>query len=431
MVNQNRNLLLSALIGTGLVVPMNAAAETIWVSKDCPPGGTCTVQGGPDPDPDKIGYFRLSGPMFDWSAQYTGSETQAKQFWVSQSGANIAGTQLSQNNEDPGGTASLSVGEWYINIKTINMGPGIYSVLGPNVHGDPHITTTNGIHYDFQGVGEFVLAKHSYGFEVQSRMTPVATASPLPADPHTGLSSCVSVNTAAAFRAGKQRITYQPNLSGQPDPSGMQLRIDGELVNVRAARKTLRDGTTIFRDANTGELRVEFRDMSSVRIVPHWWQEKGLWYLDFDLTPPTDVIGIVGAVPRKSWLPALADGSSIGPRPTSLPDRYNALYVKFADSWRVSDSTTLFDYAPGTSTKTYSMKTWPPEDGKCDLPFTVPLQGVSAEVAESACKGVFIPRLKNSCVLDVMVTGNTNFGKGYVLTQGLPKGKIKVPRDRK
>jgi hypothetical protein len=116
----------------------------------------------------------------------------------------------------------------------------------------------------------------------------------------------------------------------------------------------------------------------------------------------------------------------MGPMPTSLSDRYKALYVKFADSWRVSDSTTLFDYAPGTSTKTYTMKTWPPEDGKCDLPYTVPLKGVNKDIAERACEGVFIPHLHGFCVLDVMVTGNTDFGKGYVISQGLPKYKRKV-----
>ena len=67
---------------------------------------------------------------------------------------------------------------------------------------------------------------------------------------------------------------------------------------------------------------------------------------------------------------------------------------------------------------------------QADLPFSVPLKGVNVDLAERACKGVFIPHLKRSCVQDVMVTGNTNFGKGYVLSQGLPKYKIKVPNGK-
>ncbi|MFV8584305.1 hypothetical protein ACNRBS_10870 [Ralstonia pseudosolanacearum] len=425
MIKPNRNLLWSALVAACLTKSIGAAADTVWVSKDCT-GGPCTVQGGPYPT---LGFFRLTGSSFGWSATYTGTP---QRFWVSQGGANMADTQLSTSNGDLGGTANLPLGNWYISIKTALMGPGNYSVQGPAVHGDPHITTTNGVHYDLQGAGEFVLLKHSdNGFEVQTRMTPLATVAPLPPDPHTGLSSCVSLNTAAAIRAGRQRVTYQPNLSGQPDPSGMQLRVDGQLVRFGAGGLTLNDGTKIFRDAATGEVRVDFRDQSLVRITPHWWKERGVWYLDFDLTPPNRSMGIVGEIPREGgWLPALSDGTSMGPMPTSLTDRFKALYVKFADSWRVSDSTTLFDYAPHTSTKTYTMKTWPPEDGICELPFTVPLIGVNQDVAERACKGVFIPHLKRSCVQDVMVTGNLDIGKGYVLSQGLPRYKIRVPNGK-
>ena len=48
----------------------------------------------------------------------------------------------------------------------------------------------------------------------------------------------------------------------------------------------------------------------------------------------------------KSWLPALPDGSSVDPMPQSIHDRFVKLYRKFADAWRVTDKTSLFDYAP-------------------------------------------------------------------------------------
>src|SRR5215472_14247949 len=40
--------------------------------------------------------------------------------------------------------------------------------------GDPHITTVDGIHYDFQGAGEFT-ALRGKGLEIQTRQTPIAT----------------------------------------------------------------------------------------------------------------------------------------------------------------------------------------------------------------------------------------------------------------
>ena len=95
--------------------------------------------------------------------------------------------------------------------------------------GDPHLTTVDGVHYDFQSAGEFVVLRDRDGLEIQTRQTPVATASAI-ADSYTGLTTCVSLNTAVAARVGTHRVTFQPNLSGVPDPAGLQLRVDGNLA---------------------------------------------------------------------------------------------------------------------------------------------------------------------------------------------------------
>jgi hypothetical protein len=420
--------MLSIAVGWSLCVwPAGIGfAETVSVTKDCPAGGTCNVTGTTTP----IGRFRTTTPSFNWEATYSGTPTQAHRFWVSQTGANMATIELTTNAGDIQGIANLPLGIYFISIQTFSMGPGGYSVFGPGVHGDPHITTTNGIHYDFQGAGEFVMLKHLEKYEVQTRMTPVATTGPAPPNPHTGLPTCVSINTAAAVRASKQRITYQPNANGRPDPTGLQLRVDGALVVGRVDGKTLDDGTKIWKDSRTGELRIQHPDYTGVRISPHWWASQGLWYLDVDMTPPPASAGIAGDVPGDGWLPALADGSSMGPKPADLQDRYKALYVKFADSWRVDDSSTLFDYSPGTSTKTYTMRAWPGEVAQCELPFTVPVKGVNIDVAEQACKGIQSARLKRFCVFDVMITGNTGFGRSYAVALGLPKarGTTRNPR---
>src|SRR5204863_9443964 len=41
--------------------------------------------------------------------------------------------------------------------------------------GDPHLTTVDGIQYDFQGAGEFVLLRDGSAMEVQTRQKPVTT----------------------------------------------------------------------------------------------------------------------------------------------------------------------------------------------------------------------------------------------------------------
>jgi lysyl endopeptidase len=97
--------------------------------------------------------------------------------------------------------------------------------------GDTHITAANGVHYNFQGAGEFVSLRDPGGDEIQTRQTAVSTTF-IGEDPYDGLTTCVSLNTAVAARVGEHRVTYEPDFSGTPDPTGLQLRIDGVLTTL-------------------------------------------------------------------------------------------------------------------------------------------------------------------------------------------------------
>jgi hypothetical protein len=77
-----------------------------------------------------------------------------------------------------------------------------------------------------RSAGEFTLLKGE-ALEIERARHRCRPMRRCPPNAHTGLSSCASLNSAAAIRVGPHRISYQPNLSGEPDPSGMQLRIDG------------------------------------------------------------------------------------------------------------------------------------------------------------------------------------------------------------
>jgi hypothetical protein len=418
--------LLLATLASSLTAVSPLCADTVWVSKDCSVT-PCTITTGNSTTgvPLAPGRFRKTGSSASWSATYFGTPNR---FWVSVGGMNMADQQVSTSAGDMGGTLTIANGLWYISARTALMGPGNYSVTGPNVLGDPHITTLDGVHYDFQGAGEFTLLRNeSAGFEIQTRMSPVSTAAPLPPDLHTGLSSCPSINTAAAVRSRSHRISYQPGTGTRGASPRMLLRVDGRLVTVGPSGLALSDGTRLVRDRLTGELKITMRNQWGVRIVPHWWDATKRWYLDYDFTPATDASGVDGAIAPDSWLPALADGTSVGAMPPALGDRYDVLYRKFADSWRVTAATSLFDYSPGTSTGTFTNADWPGRDGRCGLPNTVLLQGVDATVAEQSCQGIFIPHFKRMCVLDVMVTGDRTFGGGYRLTQGPKRYSVRVP----
>jgi len=130
----------------------------------------------------------------------------------------------------------------------------------------------------------------------------------------------------------------------------------------------------------------------------------------------------MGAIAPGSWLPALPNGTSLGPKPAALHQRYVDLNQQFADAWRVTNATSLFDYAPGTSTATFTLKSWPPESPPCVLPESPPVKPVSLEVAQRACGAVAGKNRKEDCVFDVRVTANTGFAKTYLLSQKIQAG---------
>jgi len=248
----------------------------------------------------------------------------------------------------------------------------------------------------------------------------VETYTPLPPDAHTGLSSCASLNTAVALKIGANRVTYQPNLEGKPDPNGLQLRIDGKLVDLSAGAIALPAGGRIVSTSAAGGIQIEYPGGTTVIVTPAWWAYYQVWYLNVDVRHARANAGIMGTIAPQNWLPALPDGGLLGPLPASLHDRYVYLYGKFADAWRVTDSSSLFDYAPGTSTGTFTLASWPEESPKsCRLPKSevTPLKPIEQATAEKYCSVLSSKTRWLNCVQDVMVTGEPSFVDAYLTTE--------------
>lgn len=282
--------------------------------------------------------------------------------------------------------------------------------------GDPHIRTVDGTHYDFQTAGEFVSLRSADGLEVQTRQTAVATTFFPGPNPHTGLASCVSLNSAVAVRVGSHRVTYQPPLNGEPSPQGLELRVDGELRELTAAGITLSGGGRVVL-SGVGGMQVHFPSGGTLVVTPGWWSSQGYWYLNVNTYGADAYEGIMGAISPGGWLPALPDGSSLGPKPASLAQRFADLNVKFANAWRLKDDTTLFDYAPGTSTKTFTLPGWPKNRPPCDLTGEKPVNPATLEVANAACQVVRDKNRRENCIFDVVATGETGFAKTFALTE--------------
>lgn len=294
----------------------------------------------------------------------------------------------------------------------------------PLTIGDPHITTVNGRNFDFQSSGEFVLLK-GINEEIQVRQTPFGAEVPI-TDPNTGIAACPSLSTAVALNVSGQRITYQPNLSGEPDPKGMQLRIDGKLVSLTSSGINLPKGGRIIRTPAAGGVQVELPGGSTVVITPYFWDYYQVWYLAVDVRNARSTEGVMGAVAPGNWLPALPGGDLLGALPASLSDRFNTLYYKFADAWRVDDKTSLFDYASGTSSKTFVLPGWPKDGAKnCYVPkipgiaVREPVKPMEVKLAQQYCSTVKNTALRKACTQDVATTADPAFAKPYLTVEQL------------
>jgi hypothetical protein len=151
--------------------------------------------------------------------------------------------------------------------------------------------------------------------------------------------------------------------------------------------------------------------------------------MNIDVQHPRATKGVMGTIARDNWLPGLSDGTFLGPKSPNLHQRYLDLYVRFANAWRVSNANTLFDYAPGTSTSTFTIESWPTESPQsCPLPpqpegppAIPPIKPLTLEAAQQHCRAIVADDRRANCEQDVMVTGEPGFAKTYLLAEQIDR----------
>ena len=171
---------------------------------------------------------------------------------------------------------------------------------------------------------------------------------------------------------------------------------------------------------STGGIDITIADGTHLVVSPNFWQPQGLWYLNVEVMNSPAREGTMAPILPGNWLPLAPGGGSFGPIPGAPTDRYTLLNKKFADAWRVSKTTSMFDYGPGSDTDKFTDRNWPPPPGgRCVGPLTTgrPVaEGVTRDVAQRLCSEIKDKEALQTCIADVQATGEKGFVKAYLQT---------------
>lgn len=266
--------------------------------------------------------------------------------------------------------------------------------------GDPHLTTLDGLAYDFMAVGEFTLVKNVSGepLDIQIRTVPV------------GESDLVSAISAVAMAVGNDRVSLDSHstsplmINGAP----MSLTLEGGAHML--------DGGQIAFDG--GQYMIAWNNGDFVQVA---LQDE---YIDLSFAPAENragnLQGILGSFDGDTTNDfQLPDGTVL-----AQPLDFDTLYGTFAEAWRITDAQSLFDYAPEMGTEDYQDRAFPVAAVSVDdLPQEL------REQAEAVVDGYGItdPVAREAAILDVALTGNESYAQSATTLAGdEPRAKLEV-----
>ncbi len=261
--------------------------------------------------------------------------------------------------------------------------------------GDPHIRTVNGLYYDFQTGGEFV-ALRGQGMEFQTRQRPV-----------DGL-PWVSVNTAVAARVGKHRVTWQPGTGVSPDPSGLQLRIDGAVTSLPPGGIALGVGGKVSPLGSTG-IAIDFPDGTRMTANAYFWPYGNVWYLNVRAYGTMATDGIMGVLKPNEWLsPGFADKWRVTKRLAAR--NLSGRTTRAPEEGTTNES--LFDYDKEVTPDNFVSEPFPADK-------VPPMDPKNVDLAKQVCARIKDEKLLKDCLFDVGTTGDPVFAEGGVVEQAL------------
>lgn len=295
------------------------------------------------------------------------------------------GFTAEMNNLSFGPTAPAATAPGPAVIFTESIAGGVASnCAAATTVGDTHLATFNGLFYDFQASGDFVLAQVDSDFVVQTRQVSGAPTWP-----------DASVNNAVATRMGKTQVAIclapagrEParlNVNGKPTDLG-----DGKLLS-------LPDGVVVRQRGNVYVITSESGDSVRAEVNAGWINVTvglGRW--------PVKVRGLIANANGNVNQIETRDGNVL-----TNPFSFEDLYHRYADSWRVASSESLLSVCGDKEVERSIPKR---------LFYASDLDPKLSERTRAVCTaaGVKAGPLLDACTLDVAVIGNDAATKVFV-----------------
>ncbi len=256
-----------------------------------------------------------------------------------------------------------------------------------NSNGDPHLHTLDRLKYDFQAVGEFIYLQSTQDpteMTIQMRQGPWET------------SKNIAANKAVAMSVGGDIVEI--NVENTP-----RLSINNAPVTMADKEvRQLSNGCKIYAE-NQWRYWVIWKDNSMAEVRNY------NSHLDISVSLPDNRKGLVRGLL----------GNSDGDKTNDLQTRDGSttfdiankltkdeLYNQFGNSWRISQEESLFTYAEGKNTATYT---------DLNFPYALVTADDLSETVYNNAKqicldaGITNPILLQDCILDVGLTGDSTF----------------------
>jgi Calx-beta domain/Domain of unknown function (DUF4114)/von Willebrand factor type D domain len=224
-----------------------------------------------------------------------------------------------------------------------------------------------------QNTGEFTLVKSTTDdFEIQTRQLKNSPASNF------------SFNSAFAIKTDGQRISVDTKAAQPLYINGTAVTLtDGALYAVGSALITKQNSSYTIFTANDD--KIVFTGISVRVSLAANRQGKVVGLLGNDNGTKTDDF-------------TLRDGTVIGDTITN-----QQLYGQYADSWRITQETSLFDYQAGKDTTTYTDKTIP-QNIVTAATLTPEQRAAATKIAQDA--GITDPNVLEDAILDITLSNN-------------------------